>query len=234
MNEIDCSISTPMPFFAELPYYLWGQVNYDSEGDCKRPTDQDWSWIYLGNRDTHEEVSIHRQGDGCRISSVVLDVCVKLKAFLLHRCQGELPASLPQNWDHVRAMRRTEVVADEFRHPELVPFDSHLFWGSWKWVGWFGTEFTWVGRWIMHSVVRKDPRAVNLCIEWLRDGTVDEAQSVALRSALTRLTEEKLSADSDWVKWYDHSEGRIRFPEPDFDGWYAELKAEFDSLACPP
>jgi hypothetical protein len=34
-----------------------------------------------------------------------------------------------------------------------VNYDS---WGSWKWIGWFGTESTWVGRCIMDSVIRKD------------------------------------------------------------------------------
>jgi hypothetical protein len=36
-------LTEPRPFFAEVPYYLWGQVNYDSEGDCKSPTDREWT-----------------------------------------------------------------------------------------------------------------------------------------------------------------------------------------------
>jgi hypothetical protein len=31
----------PRPFFAEVPYYLWGQVNNDSAGNCKSPMDRD-------------------------------------------------------------------------------------------------------------------------------------------------------------------------------------------------
>src|SRR5262245_37540282 len=38
------------PFFAEIPYYVWGEVNYDSMGDCKRPTDREWTWAYFRHR----------------------------------------------------------------------------------------------------------------------------------------------------------------------------------------
>lgn len=114
----------------------------------------------------------------------------------------------------------------EFEQPELRPFDvGHLFWGSWKWVGWFATEFTWVGRWIMHSVVTNDTRAVNLCIRWLRDGTFSEQQSQTLRHALSRLTGHSFATDKEWVEWYEKGGGAL-YPEPNFDQWYADLKAQ--------
>src|SRR6185312_339544 len=56
-------LDQPRPFFAEIPYYLWGQVNYDSEGDCKQPTDRQWTWLYLQHRGTQEVVEI-KQVDG--------------------------------------------------------------------------------------------------------------------------------------------------------------------------
>ena len=173
MSEVEVQVSLPMPYFAELPYYLWGQINYDSEGDCRRPTDRTWSWLHMANRITGEQVMIKRHETECTVSSESsTDTCTKLKAFLIQRTLGVRPAEMPEKWNHASAFRRTEIVAQEFEHVELKPFDSHTFWGSWKWVGWFATDCTWVGRWIMHSVVRKDPRAVNLCIEWLRTGTV--------------------------------------------------------------
>jgi hypothetical protein len=49
-------LTEPRPFFAELPYYLWGEVSYDSEGDCKSPTDQSWTWLDLMNRETREHL----------------------------------------------------------------------------------------------------------------------------------------------------------------------------------
>jgi len=118
-------------------------------------------------------------------------------------------------------------VQEEFERPELRPFDAgHLFWGSWKWVGWFGTEFTWVGRWIMHSVVTGDKRAVNLCAGWLQEGTVAEQQSQALRYALSRLTGRSFATDREWVDWYFAGRGIQEYPEPDMDRWYADLKEQ--------
>lgn len=50
--------SEPLPFFAEYPYYLWGEVNYDSDGGCERPTDRAWKWLELKNRDSRERLTI--------------------------------------------------------------------------------------------------------------------------------------------------------------------------------
>jgi hypothetical protein len=117
-------------------------------------------------------------------------------------------------------------VQAEFERPELRPFDvGHWFWGSWKWVGWFATDFTWVGRWIMHSIVTNDPRAVNLCIEWLRSGPAGAQQSQALRYALSRLTDQSYATDKEWISWYDGG-GSKQYPEPKFDQWYTDLKAQ--------
>ena len=86
------------------------------------------------------------------------------------------------------------------------------------------------GRWIMHSVVRKDPRAVSLCIRWLKHGTVSEDQSSAIRYALNCLTGARLDCDGDWIEWYEgssRSQGRkTQYPEPDFDSWLVDLKAQ--------
>ena len=125
-----------------------------------------------------------------------------------------------------------------YSHGELLPFgdisridlfDSLVFWGSWKWTGWFATDFTWVGRWIMLSVVKKDVRAVNLCIEWIRDRHFPE-HGVALRGALSVLTGESHDSNADWLRWYDGVDGnpgaRVRYPEPDVNAWFADLKAQ--------
>jgi hypothetical protein len=219
MSEVEVQVSLPMPYFAELPYYVWGQINYDSEGDCRRPTDRTWSWLHMANRITGEQVMIKRNETECTVSSESsTDTCTKLKAFLSQRTLGVRPAEMPEKWNHASAFRRTEIVAQEFEHVELKPFDSHMFWGSWKWVGWFATDCTWLGRWIMHSVVRKDPRAVNLCIEWPRTGTVCDEQSAALRYALRELTGKRFRWDFRWLRWYDKV-GRDQYPEPDFEEW---------------
>jgi hypothetical protein len=115
-----------------------------------------------------------------------------------------------------------------FERPELEPFaEGHLFWGCWKWIGYFGTKFTWVGRWIMDSVLTGDTRAVNLCTEWLREGTVAEGQSMALRYALERLTGLSFPTDEEWVSWYNDGPGKDEYPEPDFDAWHRDLRARY-------
>ncbi len=218
------------PFFAELPYYLWGQVNYDSEGDCTSPTDRNWTWLELTNRDTRDRLDITSQDNTWALTGDD-PLAARAALFLVSRCRGEWidpPRAEPlAGWDHEKALARAGRVQSDFERPELRPFDvGHLFWGSWKWVGWFATEFTWVGRWIMHSVLTNDNRAVNLCIAWLRSGTFAEQQSQALRYALTRFTGYSFATDREWVDWYDRGEGIQQYPEPDFDRWYADLKAQ--------
>lgn len=221
------------PYFAEVPYYVWGEVNYDSEGDCARPRDRNWTSLELTNRDTDESVTIAAPAEGPWEVRGDGDASARACLFLVER-SGALPMDGPlptdPDWDHGAASRRAAAVAREFEASELALFDSHLFWGSWKWIGWFASEFTWVGRWIMHSVVRKDVRAVNLCVEWLRDGPFSPEQSAALRGALSLLTKHKFSSDAEWVRWYDgdkrHPGARATYPEPDFEAWLRELKAE--------
>jgi hypothetical protein len=229
MATYQLQLTGPRPFFAEVPYYLWGQVNYDSEGDCKSPTDRNWTWLDLTNRETREHLEVSsREGTWDVMGEDPL--AARAALLLVSRCGGEwvgpVPAGPLHGWDHQRASARAARVRQEFERPELRPFDAgHLFWGSWKWVGWFGTEFTWVGRWIMHSVGTNDTRAVNLCVEWLRSGTVAEAQSQALRYALNRLTGRSFATDREWVDWYA-THGVRQYPEPDFHQWHAELKAQ--------
>jgi hypothetical protein len=164
-------VDRPLPYFAEIPYYLWGQVNYDSEGDCKKPTDRQWTWMYLQHRGTQEVVEV-KQEDSAWVVEGNGDTAARLALFLIERC-GSIPApksmDVGEPWDKAAALLRASRVAREFEQPVLAPFDSHFFWGGWKWIGWYATEFTWVGRWIMHSVVRNDSRAIPLCIDWLKD-----------------------------------------------------------------
>lgn len=219
------------PFFAEVPYYLWGEVNYDSEGDCECPTDRSWHELYVQNRDTRETLTAVADENFWTVEAPG-EICTRLQLLLASRGAAE-GSSVPLNWDHASALGRADRVALEFSQPVLAPFDSHMFWGSWKWIGWFGTEFTWVGRWILHSVVRRDVRAVSLCIEWLKSGTYDERQSIALRYALAHLTGETFPSDKAWVNWYEgnlYSSGaKKRYPEPDTNAWLADIKAHMAS-----
>ena len=231
-------ITQPRPYFAEVPHYLWGQVNYDSDGDCERPTDRGWKSLYLRNREAGITLEVDCDDKGAWTVEGPGPDASRLARFLMDRCGAQpkqvMPFDAGDDGRHARGLAWAARVAREFESPQLRPFDSHLFWGSWKWIGWFGTDFTWVGRWIMHATVRKDTRAVPLCIDWLKQGPCGEPQSRALRHALNELTGGSFDTDAAWVQWYEGGGGRpgekARYPEPDFSVWLSELKAAFPDL----
>jgi hypothetical protein len=225
-------IDKPRPYFAELPYALWGEVNYDSEGDCKRPTDQEWNGLELTNRDTKQHLAISSSKNEFEITSEDPLLAAQASVFLIERCSagvlGEDPRSNIGSWTYTQAFSQTARIRAEFPRPELKPFDHDYFWGSWKWVGWFGTSFTWVGRWIMNSLLTKDKRAVCLCVDWLKAPPSAPLQSVALRYALEAFTGLNFKTDKEWIKWYKgglfRTGGNRQYPKPDFDAWLADLK----------
>jgi hypothetical protein len=119
----------PRPYFAELPYYLWGQVNYDSEGDCSRPTDRQWTWMYLQHRGTREVVDVKQEGDRWLVEGGD-ETSARLATFLIERCGDTADPSLTAEagrWDHAAALARTLPVRLEFEQPALEPFDTHCF-----------------------------------------------------------------------------------------------------------
>jgi hypothetical protein len=230
--EYQFRITEPRPYFAELPYYAWGSVNYDSEGDCGNPLDRKWHWMELTHRGTREQVYIGSKDEIWTVSGDE-PVAARIALFLAQRCRAGWvsPKEAPNlgDWDHAKACERAMLVVRTFENKVLTPFaKGHSFWGSWKWVDLGGTEYTWVGRWIMDAVVRDDPRAVYLCVSWLRDGTVMESQSVALRYALSRLTGLAFGTDEEWVDWYE--EGVELYPEPDFKAWHEDLKKIYGGM----
>jgi hypothetical protein len=228
MPDYLLKIDKERPFFAELPYYVWGQVNYNSEGNCKTPLDRGWTWMELTNRETGESVEVTSDRDRWQVQGSD-PAAARAAVFLSHRCDGELLRGQPENhvgndFDDGIALYRASLVAEEFDNPVLRPFstDDHAFWGAWKWIGFFATDFTWVARWIMDSVVRGDTRAVPLCIDWMRHGTFSEAQSAGLRHALNQLTGENFATDKEWIAWYRKWRVRRKYPKPNIGSWYSD------------
>ncbi len=232
MSKYRILISSPRPYFAEVPYALWGEVSYDSEGDCKRPTDQTWTALEVTNRASRQRVVVTSANNEFQIESDEPEIATRTATYLLERCTGNIIDDDPRgnvgDWSYNVAQERTARVRTEFPRPELKAFDSQLFWGSWKWVGWFATAFTWVGRWIMNSLLVKDTRAVYLCIDWLKQPPVHPDQSAALRYALKALTGKEFLTDEQWIRWYEgglfRSAGKKTYPVPDFNEWLADLK----------
>jgi hypothetical protein len=231
MSKYKLKMDNPRPYFAEIPYYLWGDTNYDSEGDCAHPTDQQWTWIDLINRESKAQVLIAQEGNEWTVEGTEPDAS-RAAHFLKLRCDAlplvRDPSQNIDDWDHKAAEDWAHKVRQVFERVELEPFDNQLFWGSWKRIGWRATQFTWVGRWIMHSVLTHDTRAVSLIMDWLRQGTIDERQSEVLRYALKRLTGEELESDKEWLEWYG-AQGQGRYPEPDYDRWLEDLKLHFSA-----
>lgn len=228
------------PYFAEVPYFLWGPVDYASSGDARRPTDRDWRDLSVVNRETGailEVAPVPQSGGRIVLAVRAVDPVLALRAayFLTWRTDGqttigedsplethvELAAQLG-DWDYKTALARSVRVRKEFGRAELMPFDDGSFWPSWKWVGVPAVARTRVGRWIMDAVLRKDPRAVYLCVEWLRRGTASQAQTDALCYALGRFTGLDFPLPGNWITWYS-TEGAPRYPRPDFNTWWAEL-----------
>ncbi len=233
MASFRLQLIEPLPYFAEIPYYLWGQVNYDSEGDCKKPTDRYWTWLYLQHRGTQEAIEVKKENRDWILEGNP-QTTARLVLFLLDRCGANAtpgPMDLGPSWNHAAGVARASKVATEFQEPVLAAFDSHFFWGSWKWIGWYATDCTWVGRWIMHSLVRKDSRAIPLCIDWLNGPPHFREQEAALCYAVQCLSGEAARGGKEWVRWYKGSwfstGAKGRFPEPNIEAWLAELKAEF-------
>src|SRR5262245_29193588 len=123
----------PLPFFAEYPYYLWGEVNYDSEGNCAKPTDRAWTSLELKNRETRERLTIEVAGGSLVFEG---DSAAAAAALTAHR-MGRTPADAPL--DHAARIARADRVSAQFLDPNLAAFDSHGWWGGWKWVGGFAT-----------------------------------------------------------------------------------------------
>ena len=228
-------IENPRPYFAELPYFLWGEVNYDSDGDCSCPTARDWTCLQLTHRGTDEIVEITSTESSWKVDAYA-PTAVKVAMFLRDRCSAKPLSPLvdphTEDWNYPRAWKRAQRVAEEFSSPKLRPFDSHLFWGSWKWIGGFATDFTLAGRLIMHSVLKSDPRGAHVCIAWLKNGTFNDDQSAALRHALFMLTGISHGTDRDWIKWYDGSLFRkgAKTKLPDIGAWNDELQKEYADL----
>jgi hypothetical protein len=227
MYEYKLTVTTPRPYFAEFPYALWGEVNYDSDGDCRRPTDREWTQLEIMHRGTRERLVITGSGQEFSIKAKDRSLAARAAMFFAERSGATIIGEHPQArigiWSYTNAYAATARIRAEFPRPELIPFDSHLFWGSWKWVGLFATDLTWMGRWIMNSLLTRDTRAVELCIYWLKAGTTHPDQSAALRHALQLLTRQQFATDQEWITWYD-DKGYHEYPKPDFEAWFDELK----------
>jgi hypothetical protein len=172
----------PLPFFAEYPYFVWGEVDYESSGDCRQPTDRQWSWLRLRRRDTGDRVEITCTSPGgerihCEIKGGSSD-CVWAAAYLTAlRSAGTIinpplmrpipPAEIASSIDGVQyRLRAADRVQAMFSNPALAPFNSLAWWGGWKWTGEFANEAASGLRYTLKAV--EEGAASPEMIEWLQ------------------------------------------------------------------
>ncbi len=179
--SFQCSIQVrlgdePLPFITEYPYFLWGEVNYDSDGDCTRPTDRSWHWLYFRHRGTGERLTLLREGDNPTRCIVVADRAesAQLAAYLTAvgsggrvvdwASQQEIdPDSYAAQLRDVPArLAQAQQVCDMFLNPALAPFDSHAWWVGWKWTRRLASTFTTGSRLAMLAVQERhvDPETL--------------------------------------------------------------------------
>jgi len=223
----------PKPYFAEIPYAVWGDVNYESIGDCEFPTDSKWTLLRIYNRETDQIILIEDVNNELIIQATDSQIAVQTALFLIERCDAKfLEGSLNQtevgSWTYLKAKKNTERVRALFSNKDLKLFDSKLFWESWKWAGASTTDLTWSGRMIMNSINDHDPRGVSLCIDWLEDSPYYKAQKKALIYALKFLTGLTFETAQEWTDWYHGSLGAepgIKlYPIPDFEDWKRDIE----------
>ena len=194
-----------LPFFAEYPYFLWGEVNYDSEGDCEKPTDRNWNFLYLAHRAEKDEIEISNQPKG--IESRMYQVAgeklqlVRLAAYLTALRTGgsilepessremkvsEFVGLLDRPDDRLTL---AEQVRAMFLNPALIPFDSKAWWGGWKWCGYFGTKFTIGLRLTMQAVIegKADREMIDWLLEWWNEPPLSSHRE-GVRYAIATLT----------------------------------------------
>lgn len=195
---------SPLPFFAEYPYFLWGEVNYDSDGDCERPTDRSWTELWLTNRADERHIT------ACRASPDAADLRitggeaedVERAAYLTALrtggtvCDTRSGAALSQEqiavpWSDLAArLADADAVRTMFLDAALTAFDDHAWWGGWKWKGDFATEFATGLRQTIKAVHER--KADDALLAWLRawwDAPPQPFHREGVRQALRTLTE---------------------------------------------
>lgn len=140
--EIALKIPKLRPYFAEVPYYLWGATNYDSYGNCRRPTDQKWTHLIVRNRWTGARVTIYKSWFSFHwvIESDSAQLASRTSLFLAERSDAVIrewdPAKFVGKWSHNEGLARAKMVRDVFAQPLLRPIDKDAFWVHWKIIEW--------------------------------------------------------------------------------------------------
>ncbi|QKF94449.1 hypothetical protein QKU48_gp0991 [Fadolivirus algeromassiliense] len=191
-----------LPYFASLPFYLWGYSNYDSDGDCKTPKDKEWSYLSVRNRENSDHFDI--QIDESRTTLTVQGD---------EKSVNKIQEFFSDNPDAV-SMKRVNVVNYCFEHPAVQKFNDNSFWGSWKWVGVEASELTYVGRWLMMDAMRHSNKGAWVAVSWCKE-TMFEQQAKTL---------------IEHIKDVCRADELGNLVEPDQSDWENELIAYYNTI----
>ena len=128
------TIEQPKPYFAEIPYAVWGDVNYESIGDCEFPTDSKWTFLRIYNRETDQIILIEDVNNELIIQSTDNQIAVQTTHFLIERCDAKLlEGSLNQTevglWTYLKAQKKALIYALKFLTG--LTFETAQEWTDW-------------------------------------------------------------------------------------------------------
>lgn len=231
------------PYFAEIPAFCWGNVDYTFKTDARYPTDREWRRLALLNRETGERLLFTLGGEDRRRPVLAVQasdpvLATRAAYFLIWRTDGrahtltqdslEAPEDFVARlgtWDVAAALARSLRVRDEFGRVELMAFDTPTFWEAWKWAGAWATPDLQALRLLMTALLRRDRRGVPLAIAMLRQGDHRAEVETVLHEVLSRLTRQSQDSTAAWFTWYA-AEGHLQYPAPDWATWRAELLSD--------
>jgi len=218
-----CLAERELPVFAEYGAFCWGEVDYESRGDCGRPTDRGWSWLEVRARAGGERLLVFRPEPAetspgfphpLRVEAASsrlawLGVYMTMRrvpsvAWLRRRGHmigyGALADQLLVGEDVDARWERAGGVRAQFGLETLRAYDSMDWWGGWKWTGAFSSPSAWPLRRVMHAVASRDTSALGPIVEALerderREGHLHALQTLAGRTFVS---------DDEWRAWWRH------------------------------
>lgn len=155
-----------LPFFAEYAHYLWGIVNYDSEGNCEKPTDRQWTYLYVENRANQEFIEIFISNENCfEIEGNNKDIVNKSIKLTEYRRDNNFVKTFDE-------FKLADEIHEMFINPKLAIFDKMRWWCGWKWNKLYCTDFSYTFRYIMNAVENSlnNPKVIKYLKEHIYSG----------------------------------------------------------------
>jgi hypothetical protein len=213
-----------LPFFAEYAAFCWGKVDYETQGDCERPTDRRWNWLEVSARATRDRLLVFRPPEAGKATAqfphpllveatasrlVWLAAYLTLRrsravAFLKRRGHmagyAAIADQLLAGEDLEGRWNRCDELRGQFESEALRPYDTPAWWGGWKWEGDFSSPSSAPRRRLLRAVLSGDRSASCGLIDDMERGIPPELHDGYL-CALKTLTGEEFAGQAEWLIW---------------------------------